>query len=393
MLNSNLKRAFAALMQTGGLHRADLARAVGITRTTSTNIINTLLSAGLVCGEFETNPPPEGEVRLKEKIRVAPAAGLLASITTLTRATSIAIGTLDSSLLLVESWPEQVDRPGRDRLLDACRRLKEQHGSAWFAQHPLRETLVTVNVQTDRDTGDALSHDETSVWLDTNPRQVVAHELGLTPIVENAARLQGFTAWIHDNERAAPNLLYVHLSHGVGMSHVVGGRLVTGSRGGNGEIGHMVASANGTKCWCGKRGCLTNSVSLPTLAAKDDIPLHHLTPGTPGASAPQALRPATVAAAGRLAGRVLGDVCNLLGPDVLVVGGELARYGDILLDPLADEARKGSLPLVGRHLQVLASQSFDDPRALARAAMELIIQNELEDLVDQAVDGLGNGSS
>lgn len=389
LLNTNLRRAFATLVDAQGMHRADLARRLGVTRTTASNIVNALLEAGLVEGEFATSPPPPGENRLKEKLFVAPQAGLLVAITTLTRSTVVAIGTLDGRLLAVRQQPEPIRRPGEERLRQAADVVRElQDAEESLRGLPLRAALVAVNVQTDRETGQALTHAAASVWLDTNPAEVVQECLGIAPIVENAARLAGYAAWVEETHREAHNLIYAHLSHGTGLSHVVSGTLVTGSRGGSGEIGHISVDENGTPCWCGKNGCLTWYVALERLAEQDGVQVEDLVAASPGDEPAARLRDETVADAGRLTGRVLADVCNLLGPDVLVVGGELARYGDTLIEPLAAEARERSLPLVSRHLQVIQSTHFDDPDALSRAALELITHHSLDQLVAEALGDL-----
>ncbi|WP_163542104.1 ROK family transcriptional regulator [Occultella kanbiaonis] len=388
MLNSNLKRALATLVTRGGMHRADLARQIGIARTTSTNIVNSLLESGLVRGEFETAPPPAGEVRLKEKLSVSPRAGQLVSIVTLTRRTIVAIGSLDGTILGQESWAEPVDRLGVLRLADAVGAVQRLHAQVSVDDSPLRSALLAVNVQTDRQTGEALSYDRDSVWLRANPAKTVAGLLDVPIVLENAARLQGLAAYFHDANRDAHNLIYLHLSHGVGLSFVVDGRTVTGSRGGGGEIGHMVVDPSGPACWCGKYGCLTNYVSLPALAAMEGVRVESLTAQSPGEPPQHRLSPTTVAEAGVRAGRALGEVCNLIEPDVVVVGGELSRYGDALLVPLAAEARRTSLPLVSRDLKVAQGQCFDDPEALSSAAFARIVQSD--DLIEHLVDAIAD---
>lgn len=386
MLNSNLKRAVATLIVEGGMHRADLARQVGVARTTSSNIVNTLLDSGIVQGEFESAPPPAGEVRLKEKLTVAPRAGLLVSIVTLTRRTIVAVGSLDGTILGMESWPEPVDRLGALRLVDAVEGVRRLSTRPDLDGTPLRSALLTVNVQTDRRTGEALSNDRASVWLRANPTRTVSALLDVPIVLENAARLQGLAAYALDTGRSAHSLIYLHLSHGVGLSYVIDGSTINGSRGGGGEIGHLTVDRTGPVCWCGKNGCLTNYVSLPALAALEGVPVETLTARSPGEAAEHRLSPSTVGTAGLYVGRALGEVCNLIEPDIVVVGGELSRYGELLLEPLRAETQRTSLPLVSRDLQILQGHSFDDPEALSTAAFERIISSD--DLVEDIVDAI-----
>ena len=43
-----------------------------------------------------------------------------------------------------------------------------------------------------------------------------------------------------------------------------------------------------------------------------------------------------IADAGRVVGRAVADLCNFINPDLVIVGGELAAAGDLLLDPMRE---------------------------------------------------------
>jgi predicted NBD/HSP70 family sugar kinase len=60
-------------------------------------------------------------------------------------------------------------------------------------------------------------------------------------------------------------LLYVSINHGVGAGVIVNDRLLTGSRGFAGEVGHMVLQVNGPLCTCGRRGCAEALIGLRAL--------------------------------------------------------------------------------------------------------------------------------
>ena len=67
-------------------------------------------------------------------------------------------------------------------------------------------------------------------------------------------------------EGTATNLICVRVDEGVGAGLVLDGRLYAGSSYAAGEIGHVVVDPDGTRCACGKRGCLETEVSEPLLA-------------------------------------------------------------------------------------------------------------------------------
>lgn len=57
-------------------------------------------------------------------------------------------------------------------------------------------------------------------------------------------------------ESSQQNMVYLCLNYTVGGGAYLGGSAYTGDNLQNTVIGHMVISANGKKCYCGKRGCL-----------------------------------------------------------------------------------------------------------------------------------------
>jgi predicted NBD/HSP70 family sugar kinase len=59
--------------------------------------------------------------------------------------------------------------------------------------------------------------------------------------------------------------------------------------------------------------------------------------------------------AGRTLGRALADVCNLLDPKRIVLGGELAATGQPLVDGVAESIRRYAQPAVGDTDVVLSS--------------------------------------
>ena len=142
------------------------------------------------------------------------------------------------------------------------------------------------------------------------------------------------------------------LGTGVGAGLTVGGRLIEGRNGVAGEWGHAPLpwprpeEYPGPACWCGRRGCLERWVSGPALAREA---------GQPAPALIEALRRGDSDAkrmfeqyVGRLA-RGLAMVCDILDPDVIVLGGGLSNI----------EALYPALPAaIAPHL---FSDSFETP--------------------------------
>ena len=134
---------------------------------------------------------------------------------------------------------------------------------------------------------------------------------------------------------------------GVGAGLVLGGRLYRGATGSAGEIGHVTLDERAGLCRCGNRGCLETFVSSAAvlgLVHSSGRPLETVPDVVDAALAGDPGCTRVVADSGGLIGGAVAQLCNLLNPQLVVVGGDLARAGDLLLDPLREIVRSGKVP-------------------------------------------------
>lgn len=140
-------------------------------------------------------------------------------------------------------------------------------------------------------------------------------------------------------DRSAKTFLYVGFGTGVGGGVVLNGKLLYGSAGFSGEIGHMVVEASGPKCVCGRRGCweiYASGSGLARLARSSGLDLDGpgvrslLRQGSPAATA-------VVESLARWVAIGLTNLIFLLDPDVIVLGGGaigLPEEAPELIDPI-----------------------------------------------------------
>lgn len=116
--------------------------------------------------------------------------------------------------------------------------------------------------------------------------------------------------------RGVQNFIAMVVSTGVGGGIVLDGRMLDGSTGNAGHIGHIVVEPNGRPCACGARGCLEAEASGTAIAAFT------------GAH-PREASAAVIEHVGTLVGRAVSIACNLLDLQLAVVAGSVALgYGD-----------------------------------------------------------------
>ncbi|MFN0029381.1 MAG: ROK family protein [Acidimicrobiales bacterium] len=173
--------------------------------------------------------------------------------------------------------------------------------------------------------GETVSPLNIAPWRLFPLRSRLTDRFGLPVFVDNDAKaLTRAEGWL-GAAQGERNYLARVVSTGVGAGIVVDGRLLEGASGNAGHIGHVVVEPDGRPCACGGRGCLEAEASGPSIAA--------LT-GAPAAQAPLEVRQRT----GRLVGRAVASVVNLLDLRLALVGGSVALgFGQPFLDAANQE--------------------------------------------------------
>jgi predicted NBD/HSP70 family sugar kinase len=311
--------------------QADLARASGLSPATVSSIAHELRDEEWVVDE------QPGRARGRA-LALSRDAGLAAGIAFGHSHVRVAIADLAHTILAETSEPLDTDRgsAGEGIALGASllRRLIAENeidtrllaGVGMALPGPLR-----------RDTGELGDSAILPGWIASRPSELMRDELGLDVSVENDANLAALAEIVWGAGRGASDLLYVKVSTGVGGGLILGGRLYHGNAGTAGEIGHTIIDETGPICRCGSRGC------LETFAGSEAIlePLRRR--HGPDLTIRQVIAMAengdagcrrVIADAGSAVGRSVATACNLLAPERVVIGGDLARAGDLLLHPV-----------------------------------------------------------
>ena len=143
------------------------------------------------------------------------------------------------------------------------------------------------------------------------------------------------------------NVVMATLGTGVGGGLIIEGKALAGVHGAGGEIGHMVLNRDETDtCGCGKRGCVEQYCSATGVVriakqflAKSDAPsclrsIENLTCKDvfDAGNAKDALALEILEQVYAYLGEFLANVCNVINPEVVVLGGGVSKAGQCLLD-------------------------------------------------------------
>src|SRR5262249_50824633 len=179
--------------------------------------------------------------------------------------------------------------------------------------------------------------------------------LQLPVVVDNEGNLAARGGMPYGAAIGLRNLIYVKASTGIGTGLVLDGRLYRGETGMAGELGHVQTEISGAVCRCGNRGCLETLVAVPHLLASlqhmhrepltiDDV-LELVVAGDVSARR-------VITDAGRAIGRALADLCNLLNPGMLVVGGELAGSGNAFTSGIREAIDRYTQPAIAEAVAI-----------------------------------------
>ncbi|MEW1907426.1 ROK family transcriptional regulator [Kitasatospora sp. NPDC085895] len=330
----NDRLALDLLLESGPLTATELRGLTGLSRPTVADLLERLQRAGLVAVVGES-----GEQRRGPNARlyalVADRA-FLAGVDVRTTGVDLVVADLTGRTRAAATVAGADERLA-ERTLDALARAAREAGA---------DRLHTVAVGApglfDPATGEhqnsgALSRHQTELLtaLRADPRTEVT--------VDNEVNLAGIAEHRLGAARDRDTFVLIWLSHGVGASVVLDGRLRRGATGGTGEIGYLPVYGSGLPS--GDGGCdsggfhtLVSSAAVCDLARAHGLPVPE--PAGPPTSAPlgeDVVRraaavggPAADAFLDEYARRIaLGaaSVCAVLDPGCVVLGGEIGRAG------------------------------------------------------------------
>ena len=168
-------------------------------------------------------------------------------------------------------------------------------------------------------------------WRGFPLRQKLQDRTRLPTRVDNDAKALALAEGRWGGARGEDHYMSMVVSTGVGGGVVLDGRLLDGRTANAGHVGHVIVNPGGRECACGARGCLEAEASGTAIAAMT---------GRPAVEA----GPEVVTRTGRMVGRAVASVANLLDLPLTTVSGSVALgFGAAFFD-----AAQGELSALAR---------------------------------------------
>jgi glucokinase len=205
----------------------------------------------------------------------------------------------------------------------------------------------------------------------------------------NAAALGEFRFGVRKQHPTLRHMVYITVSTGIGGGLIADGRIFEGAHGMAAEIGHMTVDMHGPRCNCGNIGCIEAIAAGPAIArqggeivARGGGPLlARLAAGEPEAVTTQMVEDAAHAGdpdalalierTGVALGVAVVNVLHLYNPEMVVIGGGVAKIGAMLFDPLLRTVEERAMPAFRRDAEIVPAALGDFVGVLGAAALVL----------------------
>jgi glucokinase len=216
----------------------------------------------------------------------------------------------------------------------------------------------------------------------------LGREFGVAAIVENDVNAGVYGEFNAGAGRGARDVVGVFVGTGIGAGLILDGRLYRGATRNAGEVGHIIVSVDGPRCGCGNRGCLealasrvaiTRDVRRAIKRGRKTVLARHLKEETDLLSS-QMLKGAydnrdevAVKVMNRSAkslGVGLGSLVNLLGPEMIILGGGVIEaMGSEFIKRIDRATRKVAFEICARDLRIVKAELGDDAGVIGAALL------------------------
>jgi len=209
-------------------------------------------------------------------------------------------------------------------------------------------------------------------------RQLLAQRLNMPVSLEHDAKAAALGDFYYGAGRDDQSMVYIVVGTGVGAAIIMDGELIRGMHNYAGEVGHITIDRDGDRCHCGTRGCVETFLSGPSLVRRYQRVLEvegktEISQTITGELVAQraALGDDQAAEVMRGAGQALGiaiaSMAMILDIEQYVIGGSVAKSGDLLLGPARAIVPYYCFQSVASRVRIEATELAEDGPILGNA--------------------------
>lgn len=258
---------------------------------------------------------------------------------------------------------------------------------------------VGVPGYSDINKGIAISYGHLQGWKNIPIKEIIENEFHIPCYMDNNVNVMIYAyKWLIYGGRCE-DMLFVSIRTGARVIPIINNQPVRGTHGFSGELGHVKINGGSRICSCGRYGCLNSEISdvaivkkiidgikvgrFREIAEKVQNDLDRITMTTfidsVRAGHEDSLR--LLEQVEGFIADVLSMLVNIFAPKKIILFGELAELGDILLDGVRKQVSRDIIKENNNGLKIMASEFGRNLGAMGAAA--LVIQNAFEFLEEK----------
>lgn len=367
-------RVFTTILTRSPISRADVARITGLSQAAVTKAVTPLIAAGLIDDSLDSRR--EGlPGRPANPVAVVPEALIAAGVKV--NPDELVAVACDLTTRVVASQRSPLSSTDPAAVVDAIVKLVQRLRKKLGGLGP-RLASIGVSISGDVDATMGVVRESAYMgWTDVHLGAELASRLGPNVVVENDVRALTIGEHWFGVGLGTASFAMVTIGRGIGSGLHLNGEVVEGAYGVAGEIGHLPLTSPDRICACGRRGCVEAVAATAAIVAA--VSAAH---GRPFAieeavALAHAGDPAAVGAfseAARVIGTAIASLVNLVGPEVVIIGGEAVSNFDLFDEQLRAAFEEHAFGAAGRCRIVVRPHTFEDwARGAAATAIRSLV--------------------
>lgn len=357
-----------ALVSDGALSIASLSQKVDASIPTVTKYVNMLIDIGLVESiDYSAN---EQQGRKPRLVEINADAAYFLGVDINNRSIQMAIMDTSCNILKEKEYAFYFAN-SPEKMEEVCESIESFIGEDNVFSDKIAMIAVNLSGRVNPETGYSYTvfnfeqHDEPLAAL-------LSERLGYKTIIDNDTRAMAYGELKTAVCEKYRNFIFINASWGIGMSIIIDGNIYYGMNGYSGELGHIYAYDNELMCHCGKKGCLETVVSGRAICAQFQKRLNEGKTSIlslkeenvsditekdiiDAANNDDPLSIELIEKTGLELGRHIANLINIFNPEAVIIGGTFSLAGDIFLQPIRMAARKYSLNLILKDVDIIGS--------------------------------------
>lgn len=267
-----------------------------------------------------------------------------------------------------------------------------------------REKVIGIGLgipgYSDKKTGIAISYDHFDEWKNIPIKKIIEDEFGIPCYMDNNVNVMIYAyKWLVYHGRCE-DMLFISIRSGARVIPIINNQPVSSVYGVSGELGHVKIKGGSRLCSCGQYGCLNSEISDVAIVNKiiDGIrvgrfrEIERMTNGNTDLVSMSVFVDSVrqghedslnlLRQIGGFLGDILGMLVNIFAPRKIVLFGELAEIGDLLLERVRKIVRQNTIKENSDGLEIVASEFGGNLGAMGAAAL---VMQEAFDFVEELI--------